>query len=72
MRVPGCAECDRLWNLFSAAGVQLLDLEHSLRLAELHNNGERAEDFRATTKEAMRNSDAARKAIAEHETTQHT
>ena len=69
MRVPGCEACDRLWNHFDAAGIQLLDLEHRLRLAELQNNGDRAEDLRATIKDAKRSSDVARKAIEEHEAT---
>ena len=67
MRKPGCAECEKLWQEYSAATFEHVRIEGRKKMAELVQDGT-AELGRAHD-EATQKRDAAQRRMKEHEAT---
>jgi hypothetical protein len=67
MRKPGCAECEQLWQEYSAATFEHIKIDSRMKMAELVQDGT-AELGRAHD-EATQNRAAAQRRIKEHEAT---
>ena len=69
MRVPGCAECDRLWSLYYAVRVDQTMLEYRLKLLELRQEGTGIAAARIAAEQARRDSESRAAEIKQHEAT---
>ncbi len=67
MRKPGCAECERLWEEYSAATFEHVNIDSRMKMAELRQELTVAlsrEDHAATQK-----LESAQRRLREHEAT---
>jgi hypothetical protein len=67
MRKPGCAECERLWQEYSAATFEHVKSDSRKKMAELVQDGT-AELSRAH-QEATEKRDTAQQRLKDHEAT---
>ena len=67
MRKPGCAECDRLWQDYSSATFEHVNIDSRKKIAELRHD-DTAELSRAHDEATQKREDAQRR-MKEHEAT---
>jgi hypothetical protein len=67
MRKPGCAECEQLWQEYSAATFEHVKIEGRMKMAELVQDGT-AELSRAHSEATQRREDVQQR-VKQHEAT---
>jgi hypothetical protein len=67
MRLPVCAECDRLWREYANATIAHVKAENNLKTAALRHDTEAIIQITLVTEQAFSVRENLREAIREHE-----